>query len=561
MSDSKIDQTVKLSYDNWYLWDHHINSTIRRKNASVALDPEPVDPSTVQQTATTTTSPDPNAAGTSQPPPTATQPTTEEMKIYRDELKEWKTANNVAAGVILGALSEEIKHIINPKESAKDMYNKLQAAVIKQSSGSSAFGIRIELIDNQYNDVPTMENFEKHLTFYRSKNASLNAVNAGFDDSFLAFILLRSFHSNDDPIWPMASTNIVTSDTPINQWSFDQVAGKLREALRNSIRSGKKPASNNNQAALNATADKTAMSRYSGPPCTYPGCYRPKTHATANCWVKEKEKRRKQSGKSHKAKKAKKRAVESSSESDSSSDSDSDSEPPPKKRQDAHRSEARANRAIVVLKATSPHIRSCHGKATTGGLFVAHPDSGASNHMTHKRELFDSASFKTLSKPIPISLGDDSEIFATGKGTLRLLFNVNGKQKEGQFKDVLFVPDLKVTLLSVGQSARLPHCKVVFDNNVCEYIDKDTNEIIARAFATDDGDLYTLDATPVTQKVTANLASPPFRSIDINILHRRLGHLGIDNCRLMVNHQMVDGVDRIVGTEAFCEGCAYGCSK
>src|SRR5882757_7023247 len=276
------------------------------------------------------------------------------------QLKEWKTANNVAAGVILGALSEEIKHIINPKESAKDMYNKLQAAVIKQSSGSSAFGIRIELIDNQYNDVPTMENFEKHLTFYHSKNTSLNAVNTGFDDSFLAFILLHSFHSTDDPIWPMASTNIVTSDTPINQWSFDQVAGKLREALRNSIRSGKKPASNNNQAALNATADKTAMSRYSGPPCTYPGCYRPKTHATANCWVKEKEKRRKQSGKSHKAKKAKKRAVESSSESDSSSDSDSDSEPPPKKRQHAHRSKARSNRAIVVLKATSPHIRSCH---------------------------------------------------------------------------------------------------------------------------------------------------------------------------------------------------------
>src|SRR5258706_7044484 len=113
------------------------------------------------------------------------------------------------------------------------MYDKLQAAVIKQSSGSSAFGIQITLIDNQFNDALTMDNFEKHLTFYCSKNATLNAVNAGFDNSFLAFIFLLSFHSNDDLIWLMASTNIITSDTSINQSSFDQVAGKLHEALCN----------------------------------------------------------------------------------------------------------------------------------------------------------------------------------------------------------------------------------------------------------------------------------------------------------------------------------------
>ncbi len=209
-------------------------------------------------------------------------------------------------------------------------------------------------------------------------------------------------------------------------------------------------------------------------------------------------------------KKAKKKVIESSSDSESSPDLSSDSEPPPKRHQHGHQSKVRSNRAIILLKATSRHIHSCHGKATGGNLFVAHPDSGASNHMTHNIELFDPASFKTLLKPIPISLGDDSEIFATGKGTLHLLFNVNGKQKEGCFEDVLFIPDLKVTLLSVGQSAHLPHCKVVFDNNTCEYINKDTKEIMARAFATDDSDLYTLDATPVTQKVVANLTSSSF---------------------------------------------------
>ena len=91
---------------------------------------------------------------------------------------------------------------------------------------------------------------------------------------------------------------------------------------------------------------------------------------------------------------------------------------------------------------------------------------------------------------------------------LHLLFNVNGEQKEGCFKDIFYMPELKVMLLSVRQLARLPHCKVVFDNNICKYINKNTDKIIARAFSAKDGDLYTLDAVPIKQKVTANLASP-----------------------------------------------------
>jgi hypothetical protein len=96
---------------------------------------------------------------------------------------------------------------------------------------------------------------------------------------------------------------------------------------------------------------------------------------------------------------------------------------------------------------------------------------------------------------------------------------------------------------------------------VGEYIDKNTNEVIARAFASDDTDLYTLDVISIAQKVAANLVSSSSRSIDINVLHRRLGHLSTDKCRLMVNCGMVDGVNKIVGKEEFCKGCAYGRSR
>ncbi len=138
--------------------------------------------------------------------------------------------------------------------------------------------------------------------------------------------------------------------------------------------------------------------------------------------------------------------------------------------------------------------------------------------MTHKMELFNQSMFKKLSKPIPVSLGDDSEVFATGKGTIHLMFNIDGKKKEGKLKNIFYVPDLKVTLLSVRQSVHLPHCKVVFNDNVCKYIDKNSGKVIARAYASGSTDLYTLDATPAIHKVAANLASSS--PIDINVLHR-----------------------------------------
>ena len=148
-------------------------------------------------------------------------------------------------------------------------------------------------------------------------------------------------------------------------------------------------------------------------------------------------------------KKAKKKAVESDSESRSDSESDSDSELTHKKCHHANRMQVKT---LWCLKATLSNVRSCHGKMMMDNLFIAHPDSGASNHMTHKLDLFDPTSFKKLSSPIAISLGDDSEIFATGKGTIHLMFNIDGEQKQGKFTNVSYVLELKVTLLSVGQS-------------------------------------------------------------------------------------------------------------
>ena len=96
------------------------------------------------------------------------------------------------------------------------MYDKLKAEVAKQSTESSANCTRIKLVYKMFGDTPMMKTYDEHLTFYRSQKATFDAaVGAGFDDSFLAWLLLNS---NDDPVWLVASTITITSDTPINKY-------------------------------------------------------------------------------------------------------------------------------------------------------------------------------------------------------------------------------------------------------------------------------------------------------------------------------------------------------
>jgi len=80
-------------------------------------------------------------------------------------------------------------------------------------------------------------------------------------------------------------------------------------------------------------------------------------------------------------------------------------------------------------------------------------DSGASRTMSCHREWF--FHFTPLATPIPVVLGDDSSIVASGVGRIHVEMRANGSMHRSVLQDVLYVPGLQGNLLSVAQLARM----------------------------------------------------------------------------------------------------------
>ncbi|KAJ7050815.1 hypothetical protein C8F01DRAFT_926166, partial [Mycena amicta] len=76
-------------------------------------------------------------------------------------------------------------------------------------------------------------------------------------------------------------------------------------------------------------------------------------------------------------------------------------------------------------------------------------------------------SYTLLKKPIPIQLGDNSEISAIGYGTIRKKVKSRSGVRTMHFTRALHAPKLAGSLLSVGQLTALPGVKLEFEGSLC----------------------------------------------------------------------------------------------
>lgn len=275
-----------------------------------------------------------------------------------------------------------------------------------------------------------------------------------------------------------------------------------------------------------------------GDPCAY--CKIP-GHKEEDCYRKKREEKEKKAERKAGGKHSNTAAKAKASNSDDDSESASDT----------------PVAANVACTSTAYNTVFVSANLAAEDLNEVNVDSGASHHLTPNLIWFERGTIRKLALPLPITTADGKVIYATKEGTL--LFDVVGEGgvvTRGQFERTLYVPDLATTLISVTQLTRQHRHRLIFEGNNCNIISESTNRIVATAQRSK-SNLYRLVGTPVvphsTERPRAHIAS-----VDINVLHERLGHLGHQNVQRLIRENLVTGVGTITGTPQFCEACVGG---
>ncbi len=185
-------------------------------------------------------------------------------------------------------------------------------------------------------------------------------------------------------------------------------------------------------------------------------------------------------------------------------------------------------------------------------------DSGCTTHACPHCNWFDPNTLIDLEVPILVTVGDGRSIQAMALGTLWIVMDINGEKLPATILNILFVPDMSSTLISVTNLTEQNHI-LQFEKEWCNILGPN-GKLVRRAKHGLGGDkLYCLAAEPYT---AASISMPTFlalhSSTNINTLHCRLGHLNFNSIWKLVDADMLSDNTSYSGKEEFCEACALG---
>ncbi|KAF2885031.1 hypothetical protein ILUMI_21147 [Ignelater luminosus] len=175
-------------------------------------------------------------------------------------------------------------------------------------------------------------------------------------------------------------------------------------------------------------------------------------------------------------------------------------------------------------------------------------DSGATEHLVCTNVLL--SNVRKLKKPIRISVAKSgTHIEANKVRDIDIASEVNGKEYFIEVKDVLSVPGLNHNLLSV-QKMEMNGFEVVFKNGKC--LIKKKNCVVAVASRTE-SQMYLLKCKYKT--VFANACSI---IEDMNLWHKRFGHLNFESLKKLQGQVEGINVDLNKSHGEICDTCIEG---
>lgn len=161
-------------------------------------------------------------------------------------------------------------------------------------------------------------------------------------------------------------------------------------------------------------------------------------------------------------------------------------------------------------------------------------DSGASRHVCFHREWFIEMRLCTNDR---VSLSDNSTCEAKGVGTILIQKYVNGQWETGRIENVLYVPQLKRNLFSVGVCTSRGFQVKFTEHEVVIYGD---NKVLAKGAKQHNGMYHMMFKVNYEHQVNVSSAE------NLQKWHERLAHMNINTIKKLSHNGTIKGINKAV---------------
>ncbi|KAJ2911698.1 hypothetical protein MD484_g8716, partial [Candolleomyces efflorescens] len=459
------------------------------------------------------------------------------------DTESWDIKNQRAIGIIIGHVNDAIALELDAltDNTARQLYDYVVEKFEKTNAGSTAFGTILELLELKWDGT---SDFADHIGKFTQLTSKLASLKQPLSELFKSYFFLRSLPSS--PTWDVFRTATINSVPKMEDLTYSIVTTRAASQVANSL-------------SLTTGGTSESVLKISKK-CSLHGNG---NHSTDDCYTVQKfirqekatggggggtkagEKERKKGRFGGKGKKKETAKVAEESDDDGGGGSEENNE-------SAHHvylSRSMKARIEAYLASDPQEKRS--------SILV---DSGCSSNMTPNADWLLPDTVVHLKRPVSVHLGDDSIIIGTSRGTLKLRRN-DDPTAYVLFEDVLLVPDLSTTLMSVSALAKAGFESRFKSGGGQILIEDTTSEVFQMKFIRG---LYHLqahaDSYQISPAIVTHLASSE-PTIDMNTLHRRLGHASERRIRQMVNRGQLKGITKVEGKLDFCEPCTLGKMK
>lgn len=173
-------------------------------------------------------------------------------------------------------------------------------------------------------------------------------------------------------------------------------------------------------------------------------------------------------------------------------------------------------------------------------------DSGATEHMSNRRELF--YEYEALKKRHPVKIGNGEIMYGEGIGKIDVEVYDGNKWIEKHLVDVLYVPALHTNLFSQGRC--LDKGYTLYSNSKKCFI-RDGDRIVAMGVR--ETALYKMLIKPIVQSTSC--AKVAVKAESIRVWHERFAHQNIAQTKKLLTKYGIEFVDE---PNFQCEACVLG---